>query len=221
MDRRFRHLIAPLALGIMLQGMAFPAGSFAADPAQKEDPGEAQALKLAEQRLAALAREGASEAPPGAAATKKGAGKNATKAKRKGKGKVAKGRSAKSAKAKGEAKLKTEKVLERRMTPSEVQGILSTSRDFSGSDLSGLSLAGYDLRGAKFNRANLHSANLERADLAETDLELADLTGANLRGASLNQARLRGTRIAGAKMDGAMWIDKTICREGSVGSCIE
>ena len=126
-----------------------------------------------------------------------------------------------AAQAKKELSGKGGRIAGRHLTQEEVQGILSTTRDFSGADLSGMSLVGLDLRGVKLNRSNLQMANLERADLSESDLELADLTGANLRGASLNQARLRGTRLEGSRMDGALWIDRTICRKGSVGSCIE
>ena len=212
MKRRFALLLI-LALATPPCAWAGPA----APPAPAQDkPGasneaEAQTLKVAEMKLAALAREAnaASAAPkaPGAAAAKK---KKAHSVKKK--------RRAKS--RGGHAKVAGLKVVNRRLTQGEVQGILKTTRDFSGTDLSGMNLVGMDLSGVKFNRANLHLANLERADLAETDLELADLTGANLRGASLNQARLRGTRMEGSRMDGALWIDKTVCRSGSVGSCI-
>ncbi|QXE89860.1 pentapeptide repeat-containing protein [Geomonas subterranea] len=186
-----------------------------------ENAAEALKLKLAEAKLAALAKE-SELSKPAAQVTKKGAGKKNVKGKlKKAKGGKKGTVAAKGKKGKGGGAAVAGKVLDRRMTPAEVQGILAGSRDFSGTDLSGLNLNGYDLSGAKFNRAKLQSVNLERADLSETDLELADLSGADLRGASLNQARLRGTRLAGAKLDGALWTDKTICRSGSVGNCIE
>ena len=132
---------------------------------------------------------------------------------------LAKVRLAKGAKA--DLDPKAAHVVDRRLTRAEVLAILSTTRDFSGSDLSGMNLVGIDFSGVKFNRANLHLANLERADLAETDLELADLSGADLRGASLNQARLRGTLLNDTRMDGALWIDRMVCKKGSVGDCLE
>lgn len=126
-----------------------------------------------------------------------------------------------SAKAHEGGDKKKQNVVDRRLTRVEVLAILSTTRDFTGSDLSGMNLKGIDFSGVKFNRANLHLANMERADLTESDLELADLTGADLRGASLIQARFRGTLLKDTRMDGALWVDKTICKKGSVGSCIE
>ncbi len=220
MNRPFAAHIARITLAAWLAA-AYPVLAVGADapapPPAKDnvakDNAEAQTLKAAEAKLAALAREVESGKSAAQVSKKKGSKKQVKGKKRK----VAKGK--RSAKAKGGSA--AVKVTDRRMTQAEVQRILSSTRDFSGADLSGLNLVGYDLAGAKFNRTNLHSANLERANLAETDLELADLTGANLRGASLNQARLRGTRMAGAKLDGALWTDKTICRSGSVGTCIE
>ncbi|WP_224984170.1 pentapeptide repeat-containing protein [Geomonas agri] len=188
-------------------------------PSAKDDAAEAKTLKAAEAKLAALAKE-VESGKPAAQVSKKVTGKKSGTAKLKKKAKRGKVAGKGNGKGKGAVAVKA-KVLERRMTQAEVQGVLAGSRDFAGADLSGLNLTGYDLTGAKFNRANMKSVNLERADLSETDLELADLTGANLRGASLNQARLRGTRLAGAKLDGALWTDKTICRAGSVGNCIE
>jgi len=207
MNRRTAAHIALLPIAIWLISAACPAA------APRDDAADAQALKAAQAKLAALAREGASETPPKAAKEMTSVKKKKAAAAR-NKKRVVKGTS------KGNNGVNA-KGTDRRLTQSQVQGILSTTRDFSGSDLSGLNLVGLDLSGAKFNRANLRSANLGRTDLSETDLELADLTGADLRGASLNQARVRGTRMAGARMEGAMWVDRTVCREGSVGSCME
>jgi hypothetical protein len=227
MNRRFASLILPLALAIPLGAFTLQAApaqaqaskvapAAAASQAEGGDASDAQALRVAELKLLALAKEAKSADAPGAAATPKLVEK---------KHPLKKKRASKShrrlAQAKADENGKVPKILGRRLTQSEVQGILTTTRDFTGSDLSGLNLAGADLSGVKFNRANLKMANLERADLAETDLELADLTGANLRGASLNQARLRGTKMEGVKMDGTLWVDRTICKKGSVGSCLE
>ncbi|MCM0080985.1 pentapeptide repeat-containing protein [Geomonas sp. Red32] len=206
MKRSFARIVTPVILGLSLAIPAWPAPP-APGPATGKD--EAAALKEAELKLAALARE--AETPP--AKAKKPA-KKKVHAKKKRSAKAHKGDASGAA-------VKVVKVTDRRLTSAEVQGILATTRDLSGTDLSGLSLVGMDLSGVRFNRANLKQANLERADLADTDLELADLSGANLKGASLNQARLRGTRLVGTRMEGALWIDRTVCRPGSVGSCIE
>jgi len=216
MKSRFALILAALALATtpLAHAAALPAR---ADQAHGEpsDETEAHTLKVAELKLAALAQE-AKEADAASAAKDAPAAPAKKKPVHAVKNRHFKARIKASAVGKG-----GRKILGRRLTESEVKAILSTTRDFSGSDLSGLNLVGADLSGVKFNRANLHLANLERADLAESDLELADLTGANLRGASLNQARLRGTRMEGTRMDGALWIDKTICKSGSVGGCVE
>ena len=233
MTIRFAYQMAPLALAIPLYACALcalPPEAAAADaPFDQENAADAKALKVAELKLAALAKE-AKAAEAAEAAEKAGAQgpqrkgieqKPAVKKQPVNYRKKKLAKRARVVQAKGETAAKVPKVLNRRLTEAEVQGILATTRDFSGTDLSGLSLVGMDLSGVKLNRANLHLANLERADLAESDLELADLSGANLRGASLNQARLRGTRLEGAKMDGTMWIDKTVCKKGSLGNCVE
>lgn len=212
MNSRLTTLFTALALAMPPCSFAGPGAPPKAGLAHASNTDEAQAFKVAEMKLAALAREAKAENGDAQEVT-------ATAAKKKQPPPARKKRHSKSLKGKGS--VAGQKIVGRRLTAAEVRGVLSTTRDFSGSDLSGMNLVGVDLKGAKFNRANLHLANLERADLAETDLELADLTGANLRGASLNQARLRGTRMDGTQMDGALWIDRTICKKGSVGSCIE
>ena len=216
MNRRFALIVTALLLAATPGAFAAPASAKAPqEKPEASNESEAQTLKVAELKLAALANE-AKEANAPTKDTK------AKPSKKKKAHSVGKKRTAKiRLNAHPNGTLVAAKVLNRRLTEGEVKGILTTTRDFSGSDLSGMNLVGVDLTGVKFNRANLHMANLERADLAESDLELADLTGANLRGASLNQARLRGTRMEGTRMDGALWIDKTVCKSGSVGSCIE
>ena len=209
---------------LLTLALATPPGAFAGSGApakaalekpEASDEAEARALKVAEVKLAALAREVTAANPD----TKEAKAPAAKKKQSHSVHKKGRGKSRGKGHPKGDPA--GQKVVNRRLTEGEVKAILKTTRDFSGSDLSGMNLVGMDLSGVKFNRANLHLANLERADLAETDLELADLTGANLRGASLNQARLRGTRMEGSRMDGALWIDKTVCKSGSVGGCIE
>jgi len=217
MNRRFALIVTTLLLAATPGAFAAPATSAKASQEKPEasNESEAQTLKVAEMKLAALANEAKEANGPAKEAKAKPVQKKKAHLARKK-------RTAKShLTAHHKGNQVAEKVLNRRLTEGEVKGILTTTRDFSGSDLTGINLVGADLTGVKFNRANLHMANLERANMAETDLELADLTGANLRGASLNQARLRGTRMEGTRMDGALWIDKTVCKSGSVGSCIE
>jgi hypothetical protein len=213
MNRRFATIVTALLLATTSGAFAAPAKAPQEKPEASNEL-EAQMLRTAETKLAALANEAREANGPATEAKAKPVKKNKARA-------VSKKRTAKLLKAHPKGTQAAEKVLNRRLTQGEVKGILTTTRDFSGSDLSGMNLVGVDLTGVKFNRANLHMANLERANLAETDLELADLSGANLRGASLNQARLRGTRLEGTRMDGALWTDKTVCKSGSVGNCIE
>jgi hypothetical protein len=198
-------LVSLLACALAFSGLATAAAA-----SRKVD--DAAALRVAEVKLAALAKY--PSAPPQVEPPKKAGKKHPHPARKK---RVKRGGD--PAPAGGVAP--TAKSMSRHMSYGEVLNILATTRDFSGADLSGMNLEGQDLNGAKLNRANLHAANLERADLSESDLELTDLTGANLRGASMNQARLRGVRLDGAHLDGALWIDKTVCRKGSVGSCVE
>ena len=195
-----------------------------ADPANVPVPAAAQQAAAPSQGasvapILAVNLNGA-EPPAATAPVKVPGSKPAVTGKKKRFGKATR-TGAKGARAKAEAKKKAHNVVDRRLTRAEVMNILSTTRDFTGSDLSGLNLAGVDFSGAKFNRANLKQSNLERADLTESDLELADLTGANLRYASLNQARLRGTRLEDTRMEGALWVDKMLCKKGSIGNCIE
>jgi uncharacterized protein YjbI with pentapeptide repeats len=213
------HMNRKLMMTALVLATALSAPVLAAATSNAPPPGnanEAQALKVAESKLDALAKEvstdwAATSPPPEKVVDKKPPHRVAKKRHVKARHKV---------QAKPVAVVKP-KILGRRLTKAEVQETLAGTRDFAGCDLSGLNLVGMDLTGVKFNRANLHLANLGRANLDETDLELADLTGADLRGASLNQARLRGTRMDGAKIEGALWTDKTVCRKGSVGGCIE
>jgi hypothetical protein len=188
----------------------------------KGDSAEAKALREAEVKLAALVKEAqraqAADTPVAPAAERLREPSKEQPAQARKKKLVKKRSTIKVAKKVGG----TEQIVQgRRLTQGEIQRILATSRDFSGANLSGVSLVGWDLSGVRLNRSNLKMADLERVNLAESDLELADLSGANLSGALLNQARVRGARLEGTKLDGAIWTDKTICRKGSVGSCVE
>ena len=250
MNSRFAWIITHFALAIPLLAFALATASPAAAAGgsskrspQPMDSAQAQALDVTETKLAALGKDAvaAPTATQIAAAMQSGAeagylaamqedGTLAVTPKgadKKRHHRVLKKRHSKANRASREAQAKeglgknVQNVVDRRLTHAEVLNILSTTRDFSGSDLSGMNLKGINFSGVKFNRTNLHLANMERADLAESDLELADLTGADLRGASLIQARFRGTLLQDTHMEGALWVDKMVCKKGSVGSCIE
>lgn len=210
MNRKIK--LTALATTLFATTLATPLPAMAA----AAGPSEAQSLKVAETKLDALAKE----MIPLPAAPEKAVEPVVEKKKPAPPPKKRHAKVPHKAQAKPVPVAKP-KILGRRLTKAEVQETLAGTRDFAGCDLSGLNLVGMDFTGVKFNRANLHLANLGRADLDETDLELADLSGADLRGASLIQARLRGARLDGAKIGGALWTDKTVCRKGSVGSCIE
>jgi uncharacterized protein YjbI with pentapeptide repeats len=120
----------------------------------------------------------------------------------------------------------------------DVDKALSTKQcqdcDFTGEDLSGTTLAEVDLSNANLSGANLtktdlSSANLTGANLTEADLSNANLFGANLTNANLFKANLFGANLTGSNLTGAhlfganfsnaLWIDGTICGEGSIGKC--
>ena len=242
-----RLLVVAIPLGTTILTTA-PAAAASAQrrSGQQMDSAEAEALSTTEAKLAALAREAApapavairvaSIAPGSAAARKLAAmqepavvvtlqpnGNTKKRLRTAGKGKTAKKRSTKSSAAvkADHPEKKVQNVVDRRLTRAEVLKILSTTRDFTGTDLSGMNLVGIDFSGVKFNRANLNKSNMARADLAESDLELADLRGADLRGASLIQARLRGTQMQGVHVLGALWVDRSVCKQDAMESCLE
>lgn len=106
-----------------------------------------------------------------------------------------------------------------RITLSEVNEILKSSRNLAGKDLTGLQLTGMDLSRCNLKGSNLSKANLERADLGETNLERVDLSSANLRMVNLRLAGMLGTNLQGAVLDGAIWQDGRLCATNSTGEC--
>ena len=70
------------------------------------------------------------------------------------------------------------------------------------------------LRWADLPDADLSGGDLRRSDLSRANLQGADLSDADLRGADLSHARL-----GGADLSGALWVDGTVCANGSVGRC--
>jgi uncharacterized protein YjbI with pentapeptide repeats len=67
----------------------------------------------------------------------------------------------------------------------------------------------------------LVNAKLSRIDLSEADLRNSNLIGATLIQATLFRARLDGAKLAGANFSGALWIDGSICLDGSIGQCLK
>ncbi|MEJ2643513.1 MAG: pentapeptide repeat-containing protein [Gammaproteobacteria bacterium] len=113
-------------------------------------------------------------------------------------------------------------------------GLHAPGADLLAAHMYSMDLTGSDLRGAHLHGADLAYATLSIADLQDADLSDARLTGAGLRNADLRSARLtdadlsyavlRGARLAGAqlrgaRLDHAIWVDGTICAQGSVGYC--
>jgi len=80
-----------------------------------------------------------------------------------------------------------------RITKSDVQEILSSTRDFSGANLMNLNLKGND-----FTSANLQGANLVGTNLTNCDFSDANLKAANLERADLNNACLKDANLWGA-----------------------
>ncbi len=80
-------------------------------------------------------------------------------------------------------------------------------------------LAYADLSGSDLSQAELTDAQLVGADLTRANLSLADLRGANLAYAKLVGAKINSANLAGARLDKAIWVDKRICGENSVGMC--
>ena len=113
-------------------------------------------------------------------------------------------------------------------------GLHAPRADLLAAHMYSMDLTGSDLRGAHMHGVDLAYATLSIADLRDADLSDARLTGAGLRNADLRSARLtdadlsyavlEGARLAGAKLRGArldhaIWVDGSICAEGSIGYC--
>lgn len=113
-------------------------------------------------------------------------------------------------------------------------GLHAPGADLLAAHMYSMDLTGSDLRGAHMHGADLAYATLSIADLQGADLSDARLTGAGLRNADLRSARLtdadlsyavlQGARLAGAKLRGArldhaIWVDGSVCAQGSIGYC--
>lgn len=91
-----------------------------------------------------------------------------------------------------------------------------TLAKLDNADLSFSKISKADLSRANLRAARLVGATLDNARLVRSDLAGADLSQANLRGADL-----RGSDLQGARLDGAIWTNGKLCRDGSVGRCLQ
>lgn len=106
----------------------------------------------------------------------------------------------------------------------ELKAANMSNINLTAANLQATRLLHADLSFASLNRADLQGANLQYATLKGADLRGANLTNADLTGADLSysdltNAILNGANLAGSKLDKAIWIDKTICRVGSISKC--
>lgn len=69
------------------------------------------------------------------------------------------------------------------------------------------------------NADDLTGADLSGANLTSADLRKANLSGANLKGAKMMWANLDGANLNSADLSGAVWVDGSICAQGSIGAC--
>ncbi|MCK4951436.1 MAG: pentapeptide repeat-containing protein [Gammaproteobacteria bacterium] len=115
------------------------------------------------------------------------------------------------------------------------EGVVLTGKKLDGAILNSTEMQGANLRGSSFKNADLSYVILSTADLSYTDFHKAKLVGAGLRSADLSYARLSGADLSfadlrfanlggasleGAKLDNAIWVDGSVCAEGSLGNCV-
>lgn len=111
------------------------------------------------------------------------------------------------------------------MAQANLVGAQLRNVNFSGADLRASQLNGADISYGTLSLTRLQKAELIGAVLRGASLRGADLQGANLERADLSYADLSGANIVavnltGAILDHAVWIDKTICANGSRGKCL-
>lgn len=114
------------------------------------------------------------------------------------------------------------------------EGLVFINKNFDGSILNTTDMRGSNFRGTSFRKGDLSYVILTSSDLSYTDFQQAVLVGASLRstdlsysrlnGADMSYANLRNANLVGASLEGAklgnaIWVDGTVCAEGSVGSC--
>lgn len=116
----------------------------------------------------------------------------------------------------------------KRLTAS---GTRLVNADLSGGDFQRARIVDSDWRGAKLIGASLRGARIIASDFDEADLRAADLRDAVLIGGTFRFADLRGADFlgaddeslpdfTGADLSGARWVDGSICRRGSIGTCL-
>ncbi len=108
----------------------------------------------------------------------------------------------------------------------DMTGAFLQNTNLRGADLHGSNLSGSDISYANLNAAKLSYTNLSHAILIGAGLRDADLTNADLSNANLSYANLKGAQLGGARMKGinlsrTIWIDGTICKQGSIGTCLK
>ncbi len=101
-----------------------------------------------------------------------------------------------------------------------------TNAVLSGANLQGANLSHANLAYTDLRKANLSDAILDRANLKGASLKFADLRSASLKQADLSYVDFRWAKLEGASLDQAIldkaiWVDGTICKPGSIGSCID
>ena len=122
---------------------------------------------------------------------------------------------------------KTEKICEKcgltkaKLSKMELQGAnLRGSNlfraNFYKSDLTGANLSDTNLGRSNLKKTILQGANLQGADLTRTDLRKAILFEANLTG-----ALIKDTKLTGTVLKGAVWTNGHVCKDGSLGKCIQ
>jgi pentapeptide repeat protein len=89
-----------------------------------------------------------------------------------------------------------------------------------GANLSGSNMAYAEIAESDLSYANLESVRLIGANLKHSDLRYANLKDADLSYADLSNALLAGANISNTRFDNAIWTDGTLCKKGSVGSCL-
>lgn len=75
------------------------------------------------------------------------------------------------------------------------------------------------IRTRKCPGCDFYRAKLDRLDLTGVNLRRATLAYASFREATLYNADLSGADLRGTIFDGAVWVDGSICQQGSVGTC--
>jgi pentapeptide repeat protein len=73
----------------------------------------------------------------------------------------------------------------------------------------------------KCHQCDLFKANFSGADLTNADFRGSNLILANFQKATLINANFTNVTMTGANFSGAMWVDGSICQQGSYGRCIK